>query len=542
LDIGLTDSFSVKLSTRDLPTLTWSPNYMLSVYKPCKPFISFISENRYILLVALILFKVGVQATNGIWYEDFWEHSAVVFALMQDSLTAAHPILDLSAPHSFVSPYHLFVAKFAQAFHLSSIDGLGFFGIINFCLFAYGINFYCNAFVNKETKFTNFYALLFILFLWGYRPWGFSGFFHFKLLADVLPYPSTFTTAISLIGLRLGFKSAQHKKIADLLLLILICTLVLLSHPLTFIFLASGLLSQSVTSQDKFVSTAQTVVLLTVASVIAIVWPYSSIITLLTGAANVYHASNQIMYRDVFIRVWPILALSPLLWRIAKDKAFQPTFLHLTALIAIYIFGWLTGKYSYGRDITFIAILIQILIASQFAYFENIFSQSHPNLVSTCRVSIGVILLCLASKWLYPTMTRSMTVLNSIVSGRIVSNQHTYKNLTFLPAHIKYGRSILSDIETSWLVPSFAGKVIGALHVQAFVADDELRRVDLIEFFASETSAAKRQSIIQKYKPDYFLIDKLAIKEWVKILNQVDSFSKTSKIFENDQYLLLRFD
>lgn len=493
-------------------------------------------------MVSLILFKVAIQSTNGVWYEDFWEHSAIVYALMQDTLTAAHPILDLFAPHSFVTPYHLFVAYFAKVFHLNSIDGLGIFGIINFCLFAYGINFYCSAFVNKETKFTNFYALFFILFLWGYKPWGFSGFFHFRLLADVLPYPSTFATAISLIGLGLSFKSSQNKNILWQLSLILICSIVLLSHPLTFIFLASGLLCKSLTCEDKFVSTAQTIALLAVVSAFAIFWPYSSIITLLTGAGGVYHASNQIMYKDIFIRVWPILALSPLLLGIVKDKVFQPTFLHLTFLIAIYIFGWVTGKYSYGRDITFIAILIQILIASQFAYFENKFLSSHPTSTSTCRLLVGVILLCSAFTWIYPAMNRLMTVLNSLVSGRTVSNQHTYKNLTFLPAYIKNGGVVFSDIETSWLVPSFGGKVIGALHVQAYVADDEQRRVELIDFFSRETSAIERQTIIQKYKPDYFLIDKLTIKEWEKILNQVDSFSKTSKIYENDQYLLFRFN
>lgn len=532
----------INLQPRYSPTPIQFTHYMSPVYKPCKIFTTFISKYRYVLLVALILFKVSVQATNGIWYEDFWEHSAVVSSLMQGNLTAVHPILNLSAPHSFVSPYHWIVAQFAHAFHLNSINGLGFFGIINFCLFAYGINLYCSAFVNNGAEFTSFYALLFILFLWGYQPWGFSGFFHFDLLADVLPYPSTFATAISLIGLGLSFKSSQNKNIPEQLLLILICSLVLLSHPLTFIFLASGLLCQSVTSQYKFVSTAQTIVLLTFASVIAIFWPYNSLITLLTESGNVYHASNQIMYKDVFIRVWPILALSPLIWRIAKDKIFQSIFLHLTALIAIYIFGWLTGKYSYGRDITFIAMITQILIASQFAYFENKFSKSHPNSVSIYRISIGVVLLCLASTWLYPALTRSMTVLNSLVSGRSISNQHTYKNLTFLPVHIINGSSVLTDIETSWLVPSFGGKVIGALHVQAFVADDEMRRVDLIEFFAGDTTAKRRQSIIQKYKPDYFLIDKLTVKEWENILNQVDSFSKTSKIFENDQYVLFSFD
>ena len=117
-----------------------------------------------------------------------------------------------------------------------------------------------------------------------------------------------------------------------------------------------------------------------------------------------------------------------------------------------------------------------------------------------------------------------------------------YKNLTFLSQHLKKGSVVLSDLDTSWFVPSFGGKVIGALHVQAFVSDDEQRRVDLVDFFDNDTSTTKRQSIIQKYKPDYFLIDKFAIKDWLKIFNSIESFLKTSKVYENDQYLLFRFD
>ena len=117
-----------------------------------------------------------------------------------------------------------------------------------------------------------------------------------------------------------------------------------------------------------------------------------------------------------------------------------------------------------------------------------------------------------------------------------------YKNLTFLPDYIQKGSVVLSDLDTSWLVPSFGGKVIGALHVQAFVADDEQRRIDLLDFFAQNATAAKRQAIIQKYKPDYFLIDKHAIKDWKQLLSKLDSFSKTTQVYENAQYLLFRFD
>ena len=43
--------------------------------------------------------------------------------------------------------------------------------------------------------------LLFLLFLWGSDPWTFSGFFHLRSLSLVLPYPSTFATALALAAL-----------------------------------------------------------------------------------------------------------------------------------------------------------------------------------------------------------------------------------------------------------------------------------------------------------------------------------------------------
>ncbi len=501
-----------------------------------------ISKNRYFLLFLFLLFKVAIQVTNGIWYGDFWEHTAVTQKLIESSETLSHPLFNIQAPHAFISPYHWIVALFTKHTNINVIDSLAIFGILNFCLFIFCLKFFIQSFEPKVPRFTNFYALLFILFLWGNEPWGFSGFFYFELLANVLPYPSTFAAAISLVGLGLGFQLIGAHSITKQLLLILISTLVLLSHPLTFIFLASGLLCQALTSKQIFPAIAERLTVFLFATCIAMLWPYYSIFALLTGAGDVYHPSNQSMYSDVLIKVWPVLVLSPLLCLVIKNKGTHPVFLHLLTLIAVYLLGWFTGKYSYGRDITFIVILIQILLASQFAHFEMQFSHSFPRAIYTYRVSLGIILLCLASSWLYPTFTRSLTILNSLISGRTVSNQHMYKNLTFLPQYIDKGSVVLSDLDTSWLIPSFGGKVIGALHVQAFVPDDEQRRSDLIDFFADEASIAQRQSIIQKYKPNYFLIDRFAIKKWKTLLNSVDSFSKTTQVYENDQYLLFKLN
>lgn len=507
-----------------------------------KTFFRFISNSRCELIALFVIYKFTIHATNGIWYGDFWEHSAVIQALMIDLSNPSHPFFAIQSPHAFISPYHWIAALLAKYSGLGAINTLSLLGILNFCLFIFALKVFIQGFELRVPRFTCFYALLFILFLWGHEPWGFSGFFHFELIADILPYPSTFTTALSLIGLGLGFQLLRSESIIRYLLLILISTLVLLSHPLTFIFLASGLLCQAVTSKEIFSAITKQVTVFVLAIGIAMLWPYYSIFALLTGAGDVYHASNRSMYTDVLIKTWPILVLSPLLWLALKNKATHPVFLHLLALVLVYFFGWLTGKYSYGRDITFIVILIQILLASQFAYFEMQLSQSFPRSILTYRVSLGVILLCLASSWLNPTFTRSLTVLNSLVSGRTVSNQHMYKNLTFLPQYIEKGSVVLSDIDTSWLSPSFGGKVIGALHVQAFVVDDEQRRVDLIDFFSNDSSSARRQAIIQKYKPEYFLINKHATEDWRELLNNIDSFSKLTQVYENEQYLLFRFN
>jgi hypothetical protein len=502
----------------------------------------FISNSRFELISLFVIYKFTIHATNGIWYGDFWEHSAVIQALVIDLSNSSHPFFAIQAPHAFISPYHWIAALLSKYSSLGVINTLSILGILNFCLFIFGLKVFIQGFEVKSPRFTCFYALLFILFLWGNEPWGFSGFFHFELIADILPYPSTFTTALSLIGLGIGFQLLRSRSFAQYILLILISTVVLLSHPLTFIFLASGLLCQTLTSREIFSTFTKRVAVFVLAIGIAMLWPYYSIFELLTGAGDVYHASNRGMYTDVLIRIWPILALSPLLWVAFKNKKTHSIFLHLLALIVVYFFGWFTGKYSYGRDITFIVILIQILLASQFAYFEMRCSQSFPRAILTYRVLLGVILLSLASSWLYPTFTRSLTVLNSLVSGRTVSNQHTYKNLTFLPQYIEKGSVVLSDLDTSWLVPSFTGKVIGALHVQAFVADDAQRRVDLRDFFSKGATPVRRQAIIQQYKPEYFLVNKHTTKDWRELLNEIDSFSKMTQIYENDQYLLFRFN
>lgn len=510
----------------------------------CNAGWNMLSEHRYFLLVVVLLLKVSVSATNGLWYGDFWEHSAVVSALMADSLHPSHPLFALSAPHAFMSPYHWAVAEFANATGLGAIDSLALFGLVNFCLFAIGLRAYVGGFAGQQAEFASFYALLFILFLWGANPWGYSGFFHFAQLADVLPYPSTFAAGISLLALGMGFGSTRLSTGARLLSLTLMSAIALLSHPLTFAFLASGLLCQCAQPGRLgfLVKAGEVAGSLTVAVLLATLWPYYSIVQLLTGAGDIYHSSNQIMYIDVIGRIWPILVLSPLLLLVFKSPQTRTILFHICFLVGIYFFGYVSGKYSYGRDITFIVMLAQILMAYWVARAESHLHQARPIVVEVGRVVLLIALLTIAHTWIISTFTRTLTVVQSLLIGRQVSNQQMYKNLTFLPQFVKPGEIVLSDLETSWLLPTFGGKIIAGLHAQAFIPDNNQRVEDLNGFFDPSASDRARHDFITKYKPKYLLLDKQNTPEWKLLASKVECAQTSVPLFENEQFLLIRLD
>ena len=216
----------------------------------------FLLRHQYQLLALVLLYKVIVDATYGALFGDFWEHSAVVHELLRNPFRPDHPLLPIDAPHVFISPYAYLVAGAAALFHLTSVNALILFGILNFCLFIHALKFLIASILSvnddRLTNQTAFVALLLILFLWGIAPWGYSGFFYFDNLSLVLPYPSTFTVILSFYAMALGFRLKPSGDVFALGAIFCICVFVLLSHPLTFISLALCLVAQSLSSKAFF--------------------------------------------------------------------------------------------------------------------------------------------------------------------------------------------------------------------------------------------------------------------------------------------------
>jgi hypothetical protein len=519
--------------------------------------IDWILLHRADLLFLVLLIQVVAFCTQGIWVDDFWNHSAVVSELIRNPFNPTHPQLELEAPHAFVNPYTITVALFANMLGLDAVSALSVFGIFNFCLLAYGFRQFLSSLVAPErwdksdTNQLIFYSALFVLFLWGGNPWQYSGFFNYKILFTNLPYPSTFVAGISLLALAYNARNQGRDQAYRLIILIFFTAVALLTHPLTAQFLLIGLAAQTTLPLGRHASgrrilgamvsgSAKVVVIFVGALALASVWPFYPALDLLFGGGRVYDISNGDMYFHLYTRMWPFALLAPVYLWILLQPRHRPLLVIFLATAAIYVLGYLTHRYSFGRIISYCIFVLQIACAFAAIQFERWCRERKPQLVRGVQI---LILVSIASVAYGPTLAavnRLMTVSNSILLGRVVSNQITYRDLLFIPEHTSSGAVVFADAKTSWILPSFNVKIVVSDLPLAFVADDEQRRQDVQSFFEPNTGWLIRQSLVQKYRAKYLLLSKRINSDWAQILKQFVDIERAVVEYEDQSYVLIR--
>jgi len=496
---------------------------------------------RYLVVVLFLLCRYALYATLGVWSEDFWEHSAVVRELMTHLWHPQHPQITLNVSHAFFSPYSLLVALFGLAFHLSSISALAIFGMFNLALFSYGLSRFCKVYDEAKAATLAVYTLLLSLFFWGHQPWLFSGFYNISIFNEVQPYPSTFALGLSLLALSLHKRPVITSAFVNNAVLVGICSLVLIIHSLTAIFLLVGLGCQQVCNHKITLRSMVTLGILSFGPLaLSLLWPYFSMWQLIRVGGDAFHFANEVMYLDIIQRIWPSLLVSPLIvWQALKAKN-RDLALMLIGLVAIYGFGYISTKYSYGRTIAFAMLVANLLLAQVIGQLEQCMSRS-----AFSRWFKSLWLLVLAATfalWLEQSASRLLTVFNSIYLGRPISSAITYRDLAFLAKYTDQYDLIFADVDSSWIIPSIAGKVVGTDHPLAFVPGWYVRKWDLMQFYTVEQDQAYRQMILDRYHPKFLLIKKALGAAAIKIAAEFSDREKYRLVYEDDKFVLLRLN
>ena len=503
--------------------------------------INYLINHRLYLLFLIILFKITIHATNGIWVDDFWEHAADVRAFMKNPFNPGHPQFITTDPHVFLNPYTFIVALFSLSVGTDQIIGLALFSIINYCLFFGGLYLFISTIDNKNKKDICFFTFLLILFLHGENPWQFSGFFNYQILLSVMPLPSTFVAGLAFISFYLNdlrLKNSLHYLFIPLLV---ISCISILSHPLTAIFLFTGLLAQSLV-EGRLSSLISFVILFFLTIIISSLWPFFSIVHLMFAGGNTYHALNVKLYYEILEKIWPSLIFIPFIFSIFLDKKYRILLFILVILTSIYVFGYLFHKYAFGRTISFIMIIINIAISVLIIKYETKLKYFNRNIYFLFQLSFLILLVILNASWFKDSTQRALSIANSIRIGRPVFNEISFSNYSFLKHHIGQNDLIIADLNSSWIIPAFSGKVIATMLPAALVKDVETRTNDMVTFFNSHTSAEIRCNIILKYKPKFLFLLNPPDPNFESLNNQFGPNNSGIIIYKNLKFTLIEIN
>ena len=432
------------------------------------------------VLFALMVSETVVQCRHGAWSGDFWEHSAVVRELARHLVHPRHPLLALPVKHEFFSPYSLALGAATRVTHLSPVWTLGLAGLCNLALLLALLPPFVRLFTRRPLA--PFFTLLFTLLLWGVHPLVFSGFFHFDVIGLVLPYPSTFATAVTLGLVVLWSRQLAEPRHARLAVIAIGSAVVLLTHPVAAFFLVLLLLAFS-----RGRAVTRLGVVAATMLVAALVWPYYPFFRLLREE-GVFDASNHPLYQSVFGELLPVLPAFVLVaLRLRRDRL-DPLALTVLVIAIVYGAGAATSHWSLGRVLPYGVLLLDVALADRAAA-----------LPWAPLLTAAVVALAIPVMHLHDPFFRALPF---TTAGRPEAVGDEYSRLF---SQVPRASVTMASAPVGWPVPTYGGRIVDPLHPQAFVGDLAQRHRDAVAFFDPGTTNAARRRLLCRYRATYVL-------------------------------------
>ncbi len=480
---------------------------------------AFLSRHRYGLLCVALTASLALQARHPVHGVDSFEHAAVIRELAARTWEPHHPLLGIRATHGLFSPYLVTLSLVARATGAAPFRLLAAAGFVNLALFLAAFPLATETLLGRRNP--AFLALLFTLFLWGLKPWYWSGFLHFGVLGMVLGYPSFFAFGLALLGVWAGGRYLQRGGLGFAMVTFGLSLLVLLDHPISaaalWILLAAMAWRAWIPELRR-----RSVVLAAVipaSTVAALFWPYFPLANLLLRQAADYHANERPMYQEVLLRIGPgLLGLPFLIVRLRRD-ARDPVAIGALTLAGVYVFGWASGAWALGRTLPSIVLLLHLALA------DGLAGRQAPRLRGAWEGSRALRAILVAT----PVMVVAGVAWNfqAAFARMVTGNEDVESRFECVQRHVGADSLVLADLTTSGMLPAFAGKVVAVRNALPFVPDAARRREDLDRFFAVGAPPEERRSILERYRPQFLLFDRENLSEAGAIQSLVARRSRT---------------
>lgn len=466
------------------------------------------SQHRYALLGAALVLGVVFQALDEQWSSDVYEHLAVVRELSRRPFDPSHPLLPIATAHPFFSPYTVALGIVGNVSGLAPVTLLKLATVVNAVLLLVGYRRFVT--VVTGVRHADFFGLLAVLLLWGPTAWRLSGFLNLGSIGYGMSYPSAFATALMLFALaEVDLVLRDGPRAPRLVAVSLLVATILLTHPITGIATASGILGFWI-GRGRALPHRRDVPLLAALAgsfVLVTLWPYTSFWRLLTDNGD-YVATHDLLYENLPLRLAPLVVLGALLAWGRPHLRSEPLLAWASIGVALYVIGFVTGQDVLGRSLAFIALATLTKVGVVVAEHVADPAPGRRRTIALVAAAFALVGLVSSSAALVRMVPRAALPGGLADDERLASATDGTEFTDSVPedAVVVALPEDLADV-----TPAFAGKVVSSPKPLPFVEDEERRELVVRRVFSDGTSAADRERALRDEGVEVVVFDDRAV-------------------------------
>lgn len=445
---------------------------------------------------------------------DYWEHTAVLRALIVDPWHPRHPLVVTDAGSPRFGPHFLLVALLARALHFGPIDAMALASVLNAILFVAGIFLFFRVYFRDALA--SLIGLVVMLGTWLDGAPHFSNVYKLAVFYSVAGYPSTAALGLTLLGLTLVVHLLRAEELRPKLLALsaFVWAYVYLTHPLTAMMSLTAAVLLAMTEPGVARKRRLWVAAMAPAGILlAVLWPY-------------YPALGMVM-KGTAARVSQ---------RIASSDAgelhpfYSPAALFQIigfALLAVPCFGYFVVV---RRHLFLVLGTLAMLAVFVVAAFLDIPLGHRFVLLAVFFLQIGLVFLLLeltprgaslplwarrpALRLLAASATGALLVFLVVSNVRATEKRfgefrggrsHTVRLSHRIGQIAGPDGVVLGDAQTCWSVPTFGPRIVAPHHSNPLVPDTAERKLAVRRFYGYGITDAERMRTIERYHVTHVL-------------------------------------
>lgn len=461
---------------------------------------------------------------------DYWEHSAVFHALLENPWRPAHPLIDSPIGSPRFGPHTVLVALVGRAAGLDALGAMGLASVLNAALFLFGIWWFFRVYFRDARA--SLFGLVVFFGSWLDGP-HFSNVYHLGVYFAVASYPSSTALGLAMILLTamVLFLRAEREWRGLAVALALLFADIIITHPLTATMALPACVLLAATEpgvplrRRLFAGGSALVGLL-----LTLLWPYYPALSMVVGGTagrvkKVMAQGGQEMHlfysTEMFVRIvgYCLLSLPVLGWLAWRRRHL---FLPLSAALMFLAFA-VSAFVPIPLGHRYVLLAMPFLqIALVWLLLELSPREARVRGLYSCRwvrnvfgSVVGVFLAFLVISNAFAARERFARISPSLTprdSPTVLLGQRV--------AEIAGPKAVvLANPLASWALPTFGPKVVTLHHRNPLITDGDERDASMA-FFSGTTSDEERRAILRRFRVTHVLAPHVSSRSVARFLRE----------------------